>query len=42
MVGAVPVIWSAKEGEPVTAIEEMTDSTRIEVFLQFTAKMRRR
>lgn len=36
MVGAEPVIWMANEGEAVTETEEITESTRTDVFLQFT------
>jgi len=36
MVGAEPVIWIANEGEAVTETEEITESTRTEVFVQFT------
>lgn len=39
MVGALPVIWSANEGEFVTETKEITFSTRIEVLTQFTAVM---
>lgn len=36
MVGADPVIWMANEGEAVTETEDITESTRTEVFVQFT------
>ena len=36
MVGAEPVIWMANEGEAVTETEDITESTRTDVFLQFT------
>jgi len=36
MVGAEPVIWMVNEGEAVTETEDITESTRTEVFVQFT------
>ena len=38
MVGAVPVICNAKEGEFVTEMDEITDSTSTDVFVQLTNK----
>lgn len=35
-MGAVPVIWSWKEGEAVTEMEAMTDWTRTEVLVLLT------
>lgn len=39
IIGAEPVIWIVNEGEFVTETDEMTDSTRTDVFVQFTGKM---
>jgi len=36
IVGAEPVIWSVNEGELVTETDEITDSTRTDVFVQLT------
>ena len=38
MVGAFPVICNAKEGEFVTEMDEITDSTSTDVFVQLTNK----
>lgn len=40
MVGAEPVIWMANEGEAVTETADITESTRIEVFVQLTVRFR--
>lgn len=37
-MGALPVIWIAKEGEEVTEMLAMTESTSTEVFVQLTVR----